>query len=118
MNHCVLYPEVIDVLEKLSKQYKLGVISNAFPGLDQVFDKLNIRKYFDAIVISAFVGKAKPERLIYEVALREIKSEPNECLFIDNKAEYVEAAKDMGMKGIHIDRDCNESLYLLKEMLL
>lgn len=118
VNHCVLYPEVMDVLEELSKLYKLGVISNAFPGLDQVFDKLNIRKYFDAIIISAFVGKAKPERLIFEKALEEIKFKPNECLFIDNKAEYVKAAEELGMKGIHIDRKNNGSLSPIKEMLL
>ncbi|MBN1150460.1 HAD-IA family hydrolase [candidate division WOR-3 bacterium] len=117
-NHCTLYPEVIDVLDSISKHYKLGVISNAYPSLDWIFDKLDIRKYFDTIIISAFIGKAKPEKSIYEKALEKINSEASECLFIDNKIINVEAAKAIGMKGIHIDREKNESLNIVKEKLI
>src|SRR5690554_5306023 len=70
-NHCTIYPEVVAVLEFLSQKYKLAVISNAFPSLDWIFDKLEIRKYFYSITLSATVGVAKPDREIYASALEQ-----------------------------------------------
>jgi len=118
VNHCTLYPEVIDVLESLSKHYKLSVISNALPSLDWVFDKLQIRKYFDSITISAFVCKAKPDEIIYRKALENSHSNSEESLFIDNKYANVEAAKNVGMEGAHIDRSNGENLNIVKDMLI
>lgn len=118
VNHCTLYPEVIDVLKELSKYYNLGVISNANPSLEWVFDKLDIRKYFHSITISAFVGKAKPDKMIYNFALEKSSYKAEECLFIDNKIVNIEAARELGMQGIYINRKNNEDLNLVKKLLL
>lgn len=45
-NHCELFPEVPEVLDVLSTKYRLGVISNALPSMDWVFERLGIRRYF------------------------------------------------------------------------
>lgn len=107
-NHCVLFPEVETILQSLHGKYKLGVISNAFPSMDWIFDYLDIRKYFDAIILSSKVGSSKPDRIIYQKALDALKSKPSETIFIDDKVGNVEGAKTLGITGIHLDRNIDD----------
>ncbi|MFS0615634.1 HAD-IA family hydrolase [Lederbergia ruris] len=113
--HCELFPEVKDVLEKLRNKYRLGVISNAMPSMDWIFDWLGIRKYFDSIILSAFVNEAKPEKAIYEIALRDIQAKPEECIFIDDITLNIEGAERVGIRGIHLNREKMNLLELLQE---
>jgi len=106
--HCKLFDEVRGLLESLQGTYRLGVISNAFPSMEWVFDSLNIRKYFDSIIISAFVGECKPHKNIYEAALKSLNVKAEECIFIDDKVKNVEAAEALGFKGIYLDRKIND----------
>jgi len=105
--NCDLYSEVRSVLESLHCKYRLAVISNAYPSMDWIFDYLDIRKYFESITISAFVGDYKPNPKIYEVALKTMMVEAEESLFVDNHINNVEAAIDLGFQGILIDRNEN-----------
>lgn len=114
--HCKLFDEVRSLLESLNGTYRLGVISNAFPSMDWVFDRLDIRKYFDSITISAFVGECKPDKNIYEIALNSMNVKAEECIFIDDKMRNVEAAEKLGFRGVHLDRETND-LRILKPML-
>jgi putative hydrolase of the HAD superfamily len=106
--HCKLFDEARTLLENLHGTYKFGVISNAFPSMDWVFDLLDIRKYFDSIIISAFVGEYKPNKNIYELALNSLNAKAEESIFIDDKLKNVEAAENLGFKGIHLDRKIND----------
>jgi putative hydrolase of the HAD superfamily len=115
--HCVLFKEVRAILDSLYGKYKLGVISNAFPSMDWIFDLLDIRKYFDVIVLSSKVGKSKPDSVIYEKALESINSKAAECIFIDDKQENIEAANNLGFVGIHLDRK-NDDLNIIKPYLI
>lgn len=114
--NCKLFDEVRNLLENLHGTYKLGVISNAFPSMEWVFDLLDIRKYFDSIIISAFVGEYKPNKNIYEIALNSLNAKAEECIFIDDKVKNVEAAKELGFRGIHLDRKIND-LSIIEQML-
>ena len=115
--NCVLFKEVRNVLDNLYGKYKLGVISNAFPSMDWIFDLLDIRKYFDIIILSSDVGKAKPDSLIYNKALESINSKANECIFIDDKKENIEGANNLGFVGLHLDRKIND-LNLVNSILM
>ncbi|MGH4122465.1 MAG: HAD-IA family hydrolase [Clostridium sp.] len=103
-NEYALYPEVIDILETLKENYELGIISNALPSLDWSFDTLKIRKYFKNIIISAYEGVDKPDKAIYVSGVRKLGCKFEECIFIDDKIENVEAAESLGMKGFYLDR--------------
>jgi epoxide hydrolase-like predicted phosphatase len=102
-----LYPEAIEVLETLKKMYRISMISNAFPSLDWCFDQLDIRKYFEDIVISSYEGITKPNPQIYKVAIKRLGVCMDECIYIDDRVENVEAAIALGMKGYHLNRDNN-----------
>lgn len=65
------YPESEGVLRELrSMGLKLYVVSNWDILLEGVLTDLGWRDYFDGVVISAVVGSEKPERDIFEQALR------------------------------------------------
>lgn len=113
--HCELYPEVKYVLEELNKEYKLAVISNAMPSMDWIFDRLGIRKYFDSIILSAFVNEEKPGESIYNIALKQVNAKSEDSVFIDDKLENIEGAERVGIRGLYLDRDKMDLLELLRE---
>lgn len=55
---------------------------------------------FDVLVWSYQLGIAKPDPAIYRYVLEKLGTQPAETLFIDDKAENVDAAVALGMKGI------------------
>ena len=55
---------------------------------------------FDVLVWSYQLGIAKPDPAIYRDALEKLGTQPAEMLFIDDRAENVDAAVALGMKGI------------------
>ena len=60
-----LYPGAEEVLAKLHKHYKLGVIANQPDNLDGRLEKLGILKHFDVVVSSHDVGCVKPDERIF-----------------------------------------------------
>lgn len=112
-----LFDETVEVLESLKHEYQLTVLSNATASLDWAFDYLDIRKYFDEVIISSYEKCEKPDMQIYEIALKKIGKKPEQCIFIDDKVENVEAAKSLGILGFHLDRNQGMNLYHFKENL-
>ena len=54
----------------------------------------------DNIVVSSHVKLAKPEPAIYQLLLSKYNLNPQECVFIDDRKDNVDAAHALGMKGI------------------
>jgi 2-haloacid dehalogenase len=57
--------------------------------------------WFDAHVISGLEGVAKPDRRIFEILLRRHALRPQACVFIDDQARNVAAARELGLVGLH-----------------
>jgi len=57
-------------------------------------------KDFDYVCFSAEVRLAKPEAAIFQACLEAVGSKPAECLFIDDRADNVEAARALGMLAV------------------
>ena len=55
---------------------------------------------FDLLVWSYQLRVAKPDPAIYRYALERLGTRPGETLFLDDKAENVDTAVAMGMKGL------------------
>jgi putative hydrolase of the HAD superfamily len=55
---------------------------------------------FDYVCFSAEVHLAKPEPAIFQACMKVVRARPEECLFIDDRAENVEAARALGMHGL------------------
>jgi putative hydrolase of the HAD superfamily len=96
-----LNEEVIALLPKLKKNYKLFLLSNT----DPIHEKYGWRKYdffihFEKLILSHKVGAVKPEKEIYRAV--EIASGflPEEHFFIDDIIDYINAAKDLGWGAV------------------
>ncbi|MBL7170112.1 MAG: HAD family hydrolase [Candidatus Aenigmarchaeota archaeon] len=104
-NYVNVFPETISTLERLKKKHKLAIISNsAEEEANESLEKLNLKKYFDYIVLSCKVELAKPDPRIFQLVLDHFKVKLEECVMIgDNLEVDVIPARMLGMKGILID---------------
>ena len=55
---------------------------------------------FDVLIWSYQHNLAKPERAIYELLLEKLGTLPEETLFLDDKLENIEAARELGIVGL------------------
>ena len=98
-----LYPNVEEILKKLSSKYKLGIIANQISGTQKRIDNWGIGKYFDVVVASAEAGCEKPDLKIFNLALEQANCEPNEAVMIGDRLDNdVAPAKQLGMKTVWV----------------
>jgi 2-haloacid dehalogenase len=71
----------------------------------------------DNYVVSSSVKLAKPEPAIYELLIRKYNLKPQECVFIDDRIDNVNAAKALGMSGIVYPGSANQLQDILYPML-
>jgi epoxide hydrolase-like predicted phosphatase len=95
--------EVVRILRRLRGKYKVAVLSNAPPGLDQWLRRWRIRDLFDVVFCSAEEGLVKPDPAAYRAVLERLGVEPNEAVFVDDLPENVAAAQALGLQGIVFD---------------
>jgi putative hydrolase of the HAD superfamily len=95
-------PEVVQLARDLQRAgYKTGILSNMEKRmLAAMRKKLKWLDEFDVQIYSCEVGMVKPEAEIYRLACRRLGCEPPEALFLDDKKENTEAAKQTGMQSL------------------
>jgi putative hydrolase of the HAD superfamily len=93
--------EVRALLAKAQERVPLVRLTTAMDTLEEHLDRLGLTYFADAVVSSARVGLAKPDPRIYELAAQVAGVAPSRCLFVDDRLENVEAARALGMIGIH-----------------
>ncbi|KAB1071422.1 HAD family phosphatase [Tamlana haliotis] len=95
---------MVIILRKLidSKQYKVVALTNwsaeTFPIAQARFEFL---QWFEAILVSGEENTRKPFIDIYELALNRFNIKPENAIFIDDNLRNIEAAKTLGIHGIH-----------------
>ncbi|WP_432645830.1 TIGR02253 family HAD-type hydrolase, partial [Methanobrevibacter sp.] len=105
------FAETIDTLIYLkSRGYRLAVISNGISIKQwEKLVRLNVYSFFDAVITSEEVGKDKPDELIYNVALRKMKGNPEKSVMIGNKLkEDGLGAVNVGMSSILVNAEVTE----------
>jgi putative hydrolase of the HAD superfamily len=109
-----LYPEVVDVLEKLQPQFQLAVISNFDGRLRMILEQLGISKFFRHVFVSSELGADKPDSLIFRRALKFIDLEPEQVLHVgDDPERDWKSATAAGLSIFRLDRAKNSLRDLL-----
>ncbi|MBS3820951.1 MAG: HAD-IA family hydrolase [Planctomycetes bacterium] len=93
----------------LDEGLKLGIISNTFvPGevLDRHLEEEGLLRFFDVRVYSCDIGRRKPARRIFRVALARIGTEAPETIFVgDSPRPDIRGGNRMGMTSVLKDPD-------------
>jgi putative hydrolase of the HAD superfamily len=109
-----LYPEVVDVLEKLQPGFQLAVISNFDGRLRFILGHLGISKHFAHVFISSELGADKPDPEIFRRAVKLIDLKPNQVLHVGDDSERDwKAAAEAGLSVFKLDRQRNSLRDLL-----
>ena len=100
-----LYPEVSGVLQELTPQFQLAVISNFDGRLRFILQHLGISKHFAHIFISSELGADKPDAEIFRRALTTMHLKGDEVLHVgDDPERDWKAAKAAGLSVFRLDR--------------
>lgn len=92
------------VFESLWKKRRLGLLSNTDPiHVAKLESTYEFFRFFppSTRTYSCSVGASKPNAVIYQAALKACKVRAQQAVYIDDILAYVEAARRLGMAGIH-----------------
>ena len=99
-------PETRAVLRALqAEEFPLGIVSNFDQRLQDVLGALDIDSFFSSITIPASCGYQKPDRRIFEHALRRLGVPAGETLIVgDHVIQDFQAAREAGLRAVLIRR--------------
>jgi HAD superfamily hydrolase (TIGR01509 family) len=95
---------LVELLKELKKNNIPIAVGSSAPveNIDFVLDKLEIRNYFDIVVVAAMVQKAKPAPDIYLKSAELLNTKPENCLVFEDALAGINAALSAGMKVVGV----------------
>ncbi|MGE5430310.1 MAG: HAD family hydrolase [Syntrophomonadaceae bacterium] len=92
---------ITGMLQRLSKNYELGVISNFYGNLAHVLKELGLFEFFSLIMDSEVNGLRKPDTRFYLQLLEETTFAPDEIIMVGDSYENdIVPSKNLGFKTI------------------
>lgn len=96
-----LNKKIQSFLKSVKKRYKLVMISNINEThYEFLKERMPIFREFNKLILSYEVGFRKPSHEIYDAALKAAGAKNIDVFYIDDRADLIEAAQGMGIKGI------------------
>lgn len=93
--------DLADFIRKLKPVYTTALLSNAWTNGRYVLTKSKpCIDAFHVAVFSCEAGLVKPDPAIYHYILRLCSTEPEAAIFVDDAAENIDAANQVGIHGI------------------
>ena len=91
-----------DIARRLKSHYRLFLLSNVnrlhFEYIRKKFDVISI---FDELILSFMLGAMKPDRVMFDEAVRRAGVDADRLLYIDDRKEFVNEAKLLGIDAVH-----------------
>jgi putative hydrolase of the HAD superfamily len=97
------YPDMIKLIHGLKTQYGLRVAAVSNEGRELTMyrvQQFELRTFVDFFVSSCFVHYRKPDEDMYRIALDISQAQTEQVIYIDDRAMFVEVARDLGLTGI------------------
>ena len=104
MNWRRVRPHTREVLERLQRRYRIGLISNSDGSVRRLFELLKLDDCFACFTDSHLSGFEKPDRRIFECALAELDATPKESLYVGDiySIDFI-GAQAVGMGAVLMD---------------
>jgi len=100
-----LYEEALDVLERLSRDYTLGALTN---GNADIY-KTDAAEYFDFAFLAEEVGASKPQPDMFEAALEKSGAMAHQIVHVgDNPDHDIQGAQSVGMHTVWMNSQREE----------
>jgi putative hydrolase of the HAD superfamily len=95
---------------------RLALLSNAAPDFGSYLRHGLLGEYFDAVYVSGELKLLKPDPEIYQHALADLGISAADAVFIDNRADNVRGAQELGITG-HVFTDAGTLRAFLESLL-
>jgi putative hydrolase of the HAD superfamily len=92
-----------DLFASLAKKHKLALLSNTDPiHVAHLESSFSFFQFFPrpARIYSCAVRASKPSPVIFQAALKAVKTPASQAVFIDDILEYVQVARSLGLHAI------------------
>jgi putative hydrolase of the HAD superfamily len=101
------YPEMIELVSRLKKQYglKVAVVSNESRELNaHRIHEFRLDEFVDTFISSCYVHLRKPDVEIFRLALDVAQAPVRQIVYLENTPLFVEIAEGLGIRSIlHTD---------------
>jgi putative hydrolase of the HAD superfamily len=97
------FPEMLELMLGLKNQYGLEVAAVSNEGRELTtyrVQQFKLGTIIDFFVSSCFVHYRKPDADMYRIALDIAQVRPEQVVYIDDRAMFVEVARGLGINGI------------------
>ncbi|GII21302.1 HAD family hydrolase [Planosporangium mesophilum] len=100
----VLRPEAVSVLTELRERgVPVVVASDCWYELPAFLPRLAVAPLLEGCVYSVEVGHCKPHPAMYLAACRQLRVEPDECLYVgDGGSRELSGAREVGMSAVRL----------------
>lgn len=103
--------ERIRLIQKLSKNYRIFLLSNSnkihydyyLRDLKRIYNISCFEELFEKVYFSFDTGLIKPDKEIFKKVIRENKLNAQETIFIDDSIQHIQAAAEYGLKTFHLE---------------
>ena len=93
--------EINPLIEILIGRYRIALGSNTdVLHYGRGLEVQEIQRRFDGALLSFELGYLKPDLGFFRDGLTKLSASPEECVFIDDRTDNVEAARSLGIAGI------------------
>jgi HAD superfamily hydrolase (TIGR01509 family) len=83
---------------------RVAIVSNCDHATRPVLNRLGLADEVDAVILSCEVGSLKPSAAIYVESLARLGATPEQSVFIDDQAPYLDGARRLGIRTVQIAR--------------
>lgn len=97
------YLEMIGLIDRLKTRHGLRIAAVSNEGRELTtyrVQQFKLSAFIDIFVSSCFVHYRKPDADIYRIALDIAQASPDQVVYIDDRAMFVDVARGLGIRGI------------------
>ena len=101
-----LFPGVIEILEELGREYMLGIVTSG--SKDRVLremDRLDIHKYFSALVTGDDITEPKPSPEGLQVAIDKLSIAANQAIYVGDAFADFQMSRAAGVPFIGVESE-------------